>query len=385
MIRRVGTTAFLTLLFALYVWDRTAGPILVVAVPVFFVLYLLLLSVGDEDVGRRLVAWIGGSPLRTMLPPLALALLFYLYAASGGESPFRDATWAIPLIYVLPTLYFMRQPGGGVGISLRDGIGALLCVVPFALNRYPVNSKLPFTGGGFETVYVTLALIAVVYALVIVRRLPGVGFSFRISGPGLRRVVVAWALFFPIAALIGFATGLLQPGGRERVVEAATLVTAAGVFLRVFFHTGLPEELYFRGLFQNMLARRLAQTGNWRRYLQFSAPLLLAVAVVFDISLGGTWAWIPAVATFAVLLLAYRLSLSNPGGAHNYTALALMSVLFGLGHYHTHSPVFIGLAVFAGWTYGYVYLRTQNVVYSALCHTIVNTSPALFGLKIVLN
>ncbi len=383
--QRVVITAFLTFLFTLHVWDRAAGPILAAAVPVFFVLYLMLFSVGDTDVGRRLTAWIGRSPLRTVFPPIVLALLFYLYAASGGENPFRGGAWIIPLLYVLPTLFFMRQPGGGGGVSLRDGIGALLCVVPFALNRYPVNSKLPFTGGGFETVYVTLALIAVVYALVIVRRLPGVGFSFRISPPNLRRVVVAWALFFPVAALIGFAAGLLQPVGRDQVVETTALITATGVLLRVFFHTALPEEFYFRGLFQNMLAQRLEQTGNWRRYLHFGIPILLAIAVVFAVSLRGAGAWMPAAATLAVLLPAYRMSLSNPAGAHNYTAMALMSVLFGLGHYHTHSPVFIGLAVFAGWTYGYVYLRTQSVFYSALCHTMVNTSPALFGLEIVLN
>jgi membrane protease YdiL (CAAX protease family) len=61
-----------------------------------------------------------------------------------------------------------------------------------------------------------------------------------------------------------------------------------------------------------------------------------------------------------------------------YTALAITSVFFGLVHFHSGSMLFVGLASVAGWAYGYTYLKTQNVFYAALVHTLVNSSELLF-------
>jgi uncharacterized protein len=64
-----------------------------------------------------------------------------------------------------------------------------------------------------------------------------------------------------------------------------------------------------------------------------------------------------------------------------YTALAITSVIFGLVHYHSGAIVYIGFACLAGWAYGYTYIKTKNVYYSAIVHTLVNSSVLIFGLE----
>ena len=78
---------------------------------------------------------------------------------------------------------------------------------------------------------------------------------------------------------------------------------------------------------------------------------------------------------FGAAYLIERHKFENLG---TYTALAITSVFFGLVHFHAGSMLFVGLASVAGWAYGYTYLKTQNVFYAALVHTLVNSSELLF-------
>jgi hypothetical protein len=53
-------------------------------------------------------------------------------------------------------------------------------------------------------------------------------------------------------------------------------------------------------------------------------------------------------------------------------------------HYHAKSIIYIGLACVAGWAYGYTYIKTKNVFYSAVVHALVGTGAMIFGLKLIL-
>ncbi len=66
-----------------------------------------------------------------------------------------------------------------------------------------------------------------------------------------------------------------------------------------------------------------------------------------------------------------------------YTSLAITGVLFGLVHYHSGSIIYIGFACIAGWAYGYTWIKTRNVFYSALVHALVNSSALMFGLELM--
>ena len=83
--------------------------------------------------------------------------------------------------------------------------------------------------------------------------------------------------------------------------------------------------------------------------------------------------WFPALITVILFVSAYLIEKSGKYGMGIYTSLAITGVTFGLVHYHAKSIIYIGLACLAGWAYGYTYIKTKNVFYSALVHVLVNT------------
>ena len=93
--------------------------------------------------------------------------------------------------------------------------------------------------------------------------------------------------------------------------------------------------------------------------------------------------WVPGVDKWLEGRADWFIEKSGKSEMGVYTSLALTGVTFGLVHYHAKSIVYIGLACVAGWAYGYTYIKTKNVFYSALVHTLVNTSILIFGLKMM--
>ena len=92
----------------------------------------------------------------------------------------------------------------------------------------------------------------------------------------------------------------------------------------------------------------------------------------------------PALITVLLFVPAYFIEQKHVAAYGVYTSLAITSIFFGLVHFHAGSIIFVGLASVAGWAYGFTYLKTQNVFYAALVHTLVNTCEFLFvldGLK----
>jgi uncharacterized protein len=150
-----------------------------------------------------------------------------------------------------------------------------------------------------------------------------------------------------------------------------------------FLHTALFEELFFRGILQNMLAKRIAQGRYWLIFWAVGFVLLLAGAFLVGYTLEGKMKWFPALMTAVMFTAAYFIEKSGKYGFGVYTSLAITGVTFGLVHYHAKSIIYIGLACLAGWAYGYTYIKTKNVFYSALVHTLVNTGVLIFGLKMI--
>jgi hypothetical protein len=93
--------------------------------------------------------------------------------------------------------------------------------------------------------------------------------------------------------------------------------------------------------------------------------------------------WFPALVTLVIFLAAFFIEKSGKFQFGVYTALAITGVTFGLVHYHAGSIVYIGFACIAGWAYGYTWIKTGNVFYSALVHTLVNSSALIFGLELM--
>lgn len=374
-------SALITFAALLIAWPKNSMIALLLAAPFLLFTYLLYFSIGTAPRAAQLRQWCNGQLLRFLTLPLVLVALLYLYIFLTGGKPWQGNSWQIPLLFCAPVLFYRGVVGSGAKITWKDPIGAALCFLPYALHDYPFDSNLPMGGGGIEPLYLTLAIIVAVYSLVVVRQIPRIGFEPYLSLAAVKFVLTWWALLFTVVVAIGLPGGLLKWVGYEPV-GVALLVGALAEFLRTLFGTALPEELLFRGVFLNLLHQRIAQSGNWGRYL-YVAVLLLPLAAAAGYILQDGTSWFPLLIAALLWAMTLRFCRRDPAKAALYTAMFIVSTLFGLAHYHTHSTLFMGLAMLAGWVYGHVYHKTGSVFYAALTHTLVNTAPALFGLAIV--
>jgi hypothetical protein len=191
-----------------------------------------------------------------------------------------------------------------------------------------------------------------------------------------------WLAFYASVFAIGYSVDFIQFIGYEKtfaILIKSILFTMIGTFL----HTALFEEVFFRGILQNMLARRIGQAKSWKTFWGAGFVLLLFSALLVGYTLEGKMKWFPALVTVLIFAAAYIIENSRKFEMGVYTSLALTGVTFGLVHYHAKSIIYIGFACIAGWAYGYTYIKTKNVFYSALVHMLVNTSVLIFGLKMM--
>jgi len=150
------------------------------------------------------------------------------------------------------------------------------------------------------------------YLYIVVRRLPGIGYSFIPALDDFKIGLREWAFFLPIALGLGFATNFLSFYPRHPSVGHI-----AGAFLITFLLTAIPEELFFRGILQNLLEARLGPAKS----------------------------------------------------------LILTACLFGLSHFHKGAAFnwrYVLLAAIAGIFYGRAWLAKRHLFASALTHTLVD-------------
>jgi uncharacterized protein len=191
----------------------------------------------------------------------------------------------------------------------------VLAVLGLSVDLRVFESAWPYPGisGMAKLVLVDLAL----YGYLVIRQLDGIGYDLRPKltdvGIGLREFVFV----SPIAVALGLSLQFLH--WHSRIPSAAMFF---GGWAFTFLFIAIPEELFFRGLVQNLLERR------W-----------------------GTRA-----------------------------SLATTSVLFGLSHFNKRLGAgvvgfnwrYVLLATIAGIFYGRAWLARRRVMASAITHTTVD-------------
>jgi membrane protease YdiL (CAAX protease family) len=247
------------------------------------------------------------SIVRVLIPGLFAAGIYLLLAIPLNEF----AAQSLLLFFAFPALLaaLLESVPPGAKLEWQDLIvlGALGCAVEYGWLQRSVPQ--PGLGNLPKFMLTDVAL----YLYVVQRRLPGIGFDLRLRwrdvGIGMRE----WALFAPIGIGLGLALGFLR--FHARLPAAGTFV---GTALVTFIFVALPEELFFRGLLQNVLETRLSRRP----------------------------------------------------------ALALAAVIFGLSHY-IHGAVFnwryVILAAIAGVFYGRAWRSERRIGASAISHTLVDT------------
>lgn len=169
-----------------------------------------------------------------------------------------------------------------------------------------------FPHPGLSAMPKLLLVDAILYAYLVVRRLPRVGFDFIARGRDFLVGVREFAFYAPIAIVLGLALGFIHPN-----FHARSIAEIAGAYLITFFFVAIPEELFFRGLLQNLLEGRVGRARS----------------------------------------------------------LLLTACIFGLSHFNKPLPFnwrYVLMAAIAGIFYGRAWLDRRRLTCSAITHTTVD-------------
>ncbi len=249
------------------------------------------------------------SPIARIFAPALLAVPYVVFAVPRGEFHWIYAIGLSGLPVVLAAV-LSTIPRSQMEQKFAWQDGLVLLTIAVVLEVRVFAGAWPYNGlGSMPKLY--LADVAL-YLYLVVRRLHGVGFSFI---PVLNDVKIGlreWALFLPFALGLGFATHFIwfvprHPGAGHII----------GALLVTFLLTAIPEELFFRGILQNLLEPRL----------------------------GRTW------------------------------SLIVTACLFGLSHFHKGAAFnwrYVMIAAIAGIFYGRAWRTRRHLFASSLTHTLVD-------------
>lgn len=217
--------------------------------------------------------------------PALLAIPYVVFAIPRGEFRWIYFVGLAALPVALATLLSTISPSpkdgeDGAPESQRQKFAWQDCVVlltiAVVLETRVFTGAWPYNGlGSFPKLY--LADVAL-YLYLVVRRLEGVGYSFV---PELNDFAVGareWLFFLPLALGLGFALHFIGFFPRH-----PSIGHVIGALLVVFLLTAVPEELFFRGILQNLLEPRIGKTRA-----------LIATACLFGLShfhKGATFNW----------------------------------------------------------------------------------------------
>ena len=269
---------------------------------------------------------------------MVFLLLTPYLLATGLRLPPLDLLRMVVYL-ALPTACLRLRPRDARPLDVWHVLAILLIWVPIELSLFALLADLILPGvdvrGALAGVYLLpgtratllpgvelpidkLTAILLALTLFCVRHpLSGIGFSFRLRWRDLRAALLGLAAFAAVGLPLGLWIGFLRYApGLPRWPEVAAGIV--GGYLLV----ALPEELLFRGIIQNLAARRAK--SRW-------------------------------------------------------VALVAASAVFGLAHLNNATrgyPVpnwgYVAMATLAGLAYGWAWQRTNKVTASAVTHMLVN-------------
>jgi membrane protease YdiL (CAAX protease family) len=378
----IAWTALLTLLFIFFNRSSDVLRATLVALPFFVVLYFFLFSIGREKLAIQVNKWLDFDVKKIVIFPAILIALYFGYVLIIGKNPFQGAVSMVPFLIYFPVLVFAARRKEVKKIDWLDFVTFVIFLLPITLISANPSGKLPNDGNDFDSVYRIVMMLTAVYAFAIVRGLDDVGFFPEFKLKNLMTALLVWLAYYGFVFIVGYSVNFIQLKGHEAISADLTYKIAL-TLITTFLHTALFEELFFRGILQNLLSKRIGQSKSWMVFWKWGLVILIPLAILVGYTLKGGMQWFPALVTLLMFLAAFFIEKSGKAKMGVYTALAITGVLFGLVHYHAGSIVYIGFACLAGWAYGYTWIKTGNVFYAALVHTLVNSSALIFGLELM--
>ena len=376
------TTLALFLLFLWYTAGKTAVAELLLAIPFFLIFYFIQFTIGKQEVILAFQQWIAKNRSNVLLFPTGMFLLYIIYMVANKQNILEGNIGLLLYIIYFPVMVFALRNDPERKIGWLDFTVFVLALLPTGFFSIKQNSELPISGGGLDSISHVMIILTAAYAFAVVRGIKEVGFVAEFKWKSLGTALFAWLAFYALVFVFGRSVNFIAIVGYSDPIDVL-LKTILFSLITTFLHTALFEELFFRGILQNMLAKRIGQGGSWKIFWVVGFAILLVCAFLVGYTLEGKMKWFPALVTVVLFGAAWLIERSGKYGMGIYTALAITGVSFGLVHYHAKSIIYIGLACVAGWAYGYTYIKTKNVFYSALVHTLVNTGVMIFGLKMM--
>ena len=256
-----------------------------------------------------------GLPFLLLIPYLILALPTRTFTLIAFEK--LVAYILVPVALLLPDRLHHRP-----NISWRDAVAMLALAVPVSAGWLQGIWIWP------QDLYVFRPIFCVLvggYSFMVLRNLEGVGFRLIWRRRDISYALLNLLAFTVLAIPIGIALDFIHPHSTAAATHFAGLGLAGNfffLFFGIYLTVAIPEELLFRGILQNLLARTIRK---------------------------------------------------GPPGLYG---LLIASVVFGASHLH-HAPVpnwrYAILATIAGIFYGNVYRTRQRLCASALTHALVDT------------
>jgi len=348
-----------------------------ITIPAFLLIYFFIFNIGKPEIVEALnnSKQIAGN--QVLLFPSIILGIIYCYLFAHGQSPFSGSAALLPFLFAFPVLYYRAFPRTDIGRV--DYLVLLVFLIPLTLIDSPGDTTFPVKGNGFGSIFKISWILLMVYVFGHIRKLRDIGFYpiFKIKFLGV--AILSWLSFLSFVMLIAYFLGFVNPDPFFEIRRDGFMKSLQEL-LRIFIGTALFEEVFFRGLLQNILAKQIEKSGEWKTYWRNGFIILLVLSAWAGYALELNLIWFPVAIAIGLFVPAYFLEKKQFQTMGTYTALAIIAMSFGLAHYHKGSIIFVGLAAVAGWAYGYTYLKTKNVFYAALVHTIVNFSEFLFKL-----
>lgn len=243
-----------------------------------------------------------------------LALPYFILEAPRPELQWQmSLTLVLIPILVAAVLEFWPRPANLADLFVLAGVGLLIdlgllnTAWPFRAVGAPV---WPAGLGGFPKMM--MANVAL-YGYLVVKPIGGVGYCLSPRLSDVRNGLREFLFYAPIVLTLGFLLKFIIWHGR-----AAHPAEFPAAWIFTFFFVALPEELFFRGLVQNLLERRLGKAR----------------------------------------------------------ALGLAAVLFGLSHFNKGALFnwrYVLLATIAGIFYGRAWMAERRLMASSITHATVDT------------
>jgi membrane protease YdiL (CAAX protease family) len=226
--------------------------IVAAVVPAFLIEVSLYAATGVSAIRAR-VECLPHSTL--ILGMAATAVLPYsIYSVGTGVFDWKTAA-AIAGLAAAPGLWWVV-----LGANTAADAGFLLLVaIPVLMKVFPALYTDPIPRLQLHVLGLLMWYRTGIVSVLAIRKMEGIGFSFIPARREWRIGVKNYLLFLPVGLLFALAIGFVRPDPVD--ITWRTLALACGTFIVTLWVLAAAEEFFFRGLLQQLLARKLGRNA----------------------------------------------------------------------------------------------------------------------------